>query len=70
MISFGSADGIFSSQLDQSITHMGLRVLKAPCRSPKANSFCKRVIGTLRRACPDFLIPLTENPLRKRNWRD
>ncbi len=63
-------DGIFSPQLDQSITHMGLRVLKTPPRSPKANSLCERVIGTLRRECLDFLIPLTENHLRivTRNW--
>ncbi len=57
-------DGIFSPQLDQSITHMGLRVLKTPPRSPKANSLCERTIGTLRRECLDFLIPLTENHLR------
>jgi len=31
---------------------------------PKANSPCERVIGTLRRECLDFLIPLTENHLR------
>ena len=63
-------DCIFSSQFDQSITHMGLRVLKTPYRSPKANSFCERVIGTLRRECLDFLIPLTENHLRivVKNW--
>jgi len=57
-------DGIFSPQLDESITHMGLRVLRTPPRSPKANSLCERVIGTLRRECLDFLIPLTENHLR------
>jgi transposase InsO family protein len=57
-------DGIFSRQLDASITHMGLHVLKTPPRSPKANSLCERVIGTLRRECLDFLIPLTENHLR------
>jgi putative transposase len=57
-------DGIFSPPLDQSITHMGLRVLKTPPRSPKANSLCGRVIGTPRRECLDFLIPLTENHLR------
>lgn len=63
-------DGIFSPHLDQSITHMGLRVLKTPPRSPKANSLCERVIGTLRRECLDFLIPLTENHLLiiTRNW--
>ena len=63
-------DCIFSSQLDQSIANMGLRVLKTPYRSPKANSLCERVIGTLRRECLDFLIPLTENHLRivLKNW--
>jgi putative transposase len=63
-------DGIFSPQLDQSITHMGLRVLRTPPRSPKANSLCERVIGMLRRECLDFLIPLTENHLRTvtKNW--
>ena len=57
-------DGIFSPKLDRSITHMGLRVLRTPPRSPNANSLCERVIGTLRRECLDFLIPLTENHLR------
>ena len=63
-------DCIFSSQLDQSITRMGLRVLRTPYRSPKANSRCERVIGALRRECLDFLIPLTENHLRiiLKNW--
>lgn len=56
-------DAIFSAQLDQAMTHMGLRVLRTTYRSPKANSICERVIGTLRRECLDFLIPLTENHL-------
>jgi len=42
-------DGIFSPQLDGSIKHMELPVLKTPPRSPKTNSLCERVIGTLRR---------------------
>ena len=57
-------DGIFSPQLDRSISHTGLRVLKTPPRTPKANSSCERVIGTLRRECLDFVIPLTENHVR------
>lgn len=40
-------DAIFSAQLDQPVTHMGLRILRTPYRSPKANSFCERVIETL-----------------------
>jgi len=51
-------DGIFSPQLDQSISHMGLRVLRTPPRSPTANGICERVIGTLRGECLDYLIPL------------
>jgi len=57
-------DGIFSPQLDHSISHMGIRVLRSPPRSPKANSLCERVIGTLRRECLDDVIPITESHLR------
>jgi putative transposase len=58
-------DRIFSQQLDQHVQHLGLRVLKTPVRSPQANAFCERLLGTLRRECLDFLIPLTENHLRR-----
>ncbi len=30
---------------------LGLKVVKTPVRSPKANSLCERLIGTLRREC-------------------
>ncbi|HEY0940541.1 MAG TPA: hypothetical protein VGE08_10630 [Steroidobacter sp.] len=49
-------DSIFSAELDASIQRLGLRVLKSPPRSPKANSICERVLGTLRRECLDWLI--------------
>ncbi len=57
-------DCIFSQQLDQRVQHLGLRVLKTPVRSPQANAFCERLLGTLRRECLDFVIPLTEHHLR------
>ena len=41
-----------------------LRGLKTPVRSPQANALCERLLGTLRRECLDFLIPLTEDHLR------
>jgi putative transposase len=41
-------DSIFSPQLDQSIRHLGLRVVKTPPQTPQANSLCERLIGTLR----------------------
>jgi putative transposase len=58
-------DSIFSQQLDQDIHHLGLRVLKTPVRTPQANALCERLIGTLRRECLDFVIPLTEHHLRR-----
>ena len=63
-------DGIFSPLLDNSVSPMGIRVLRSPPRSPKANSFCERVISTLRRECLDYFIPITESHLRSitTNW--
>jgi len=56
--------------VDESIERLGLRVLKSPLRSPKANSICERAIGTLRRECLDWLIPLSEAHLRQtlKSW--
>jgi transposase InsO family protein len=58
-------DSIFSRRLDETINRMGLRVLKSPIRAPKANAFVERLIGTMRRECLDWLIPLSENHLRR-----
>jgi transposase InsO family protein len=58
-------DSIFSRVLDQSLRNLGLRVLKTPPRVPQANAICERLLGTLRRECLDFMIPLTENHLRR-----
>ncbi len=57
-------DVIFSTGLDASVAGLGLEVIKTPVRSPKANSPCERLIGTLRRECLDWIIPLTEKHLR------
>jgi putative transposase len=58
-------DRIFSAPLDHSIRHLGLRVLKTPPQSPQANALRERLIGTLRRECLDFVIPLTKTHLRR-----
>ena len=57
-------DRIYSRQLDSSIEALGLKVLRSPIASPKANSICERVIGTIRRECLDWMIPLSEAHLR------
>ena len=61
---------IFSASLDSSTGSFGLRVLKSPPRCPTANAICERVIGTIRRECLDWLIPLSEAHLRRvlRAW--
>jgi len=56
--------------LDESIKNLGMTVLKSPPHSPKANAICERVIGTIRRECLDWLIPLSESHLRSilKSW--
>ena len=64
-------DSIFAKSLDESIERLGLKVLKSPPRSPKANAICERAIGTIRRECLDWLIPMSEAHLRAilKDWR-
>lgn len=64
-------DSIFAKRLDESIERTGLKVLKPPLRSPMANAICERVIGTIRRQCLDWLIPMSEAHLRAilKDWR-
>jgi putative transposase len=64
-------DSIFSTELDQELTEgFGLKVLRTPPQSPKANAFCERLVGTTRRECLDFMIPINERHLRRllREW--
>ena len=46
-------DSIFARSLDDSISNLGLTVLKSPPHSPKANAICERVMGTIPRECLD-----------------
>jgi putative transposase len=57
-------DSIYSSDLDSVLKAMDLKILKTPFQAPQANAFCERLIGTVRRECLDFLIPLNERHLR------
>jgi hypothetical protein len=42
---------------------MDLKIGKTPFQAPQANAFCERWIGTVRRECLDFLIPLNARHL-------
>ena len=63
-------DSIFSNQLDEAVSEMGVRVLRTPVRAPKANAVCERLVGSTRRECLDFLIPFGERHLKQilKNW--
>jgi hypothetical protein len=47
-----------------------LLVAEIETASPKANAICERVIGTIRRECLDWMIPISEGHLRSilREW--
>jgi putative transposase len=63
-------DSIYSEGVDRTLAAIGLTVLRTPVRAPQANAFCERVIGTIRRECLDFVIPLNEGHVRHvlREW--
>jgi transposase InsO family protein len=63
-------DTIYSEGVDGTLEAMGPVVLRTPVRAPQANAFCERVIGTIRRECLDFVIPMNERHLRAvlRDW--
>jgi transposase InsO family protein len=57
-------DSIFSSGLDESVRGLGMRILRSAPHCPKMNALCERLIGTLRRECLDWVIPISESHLR------
>ena len=63
-------DTIYSEGVDRTLAAMALAVLKTPVRVRTANAFCERLVGTVRRECLDFVIPLNERQLRSvlREW--
>ncbi len=63
-------DAIFSGAVDASLRSFGIDPVRTPVRSPRANAFCERLIGTLRRECLDWIIALSEDHLRRfvREW--
>jgi putative transposase len=63
-------DSVYSAAFDRTIASMGLTILKTPVRSPQANAFCERLIGTIRRECLDWMIPMNECHLRRalKDW--
>lgn len=63
-------DRIYSRELDTAVRSMGVDILKTPFPAPQANAYCERLIGTARRECLEYLVPLHEKHLRRmlKSW--
>ncbi len=57
--------GQFTASFDAVLAGVGIEVVKIPARSPRANAFAERFVGTLRRECLDHILILGEGHLRK-----
>jgi putative transposase len=58
-------DGKFSRVFDEIFTRSGVRIIKTPPRSPRANCYAERFVGTLRRECLDHLLIYGQRHLRR-----
>jgi len=58
-------DSKFTAAFDDVFSDNGTRIIKTPVRSPRANSFAERYVGTLRRECLDHLLIYGERHLRR-----
>jgi len=58
-------DSKFTAAFDEVFAGNGMRTIKTPVRSPQANSFAERYVGTLRRECLNHLLIYGERHLRQ-----
>lgn len=59
-------DNKYSGTFRQNLkNNLGIKVLRTPYKAPKANAFCERLIGSIRRECLDHFIVFCQKHLRK-----
>ena len=56
-------DAKFIGPFDEVLRSVGARIIKAPVRSPQANSFAERFVLTARTECVDWLLIRNERHL-------
>ncbi|GAA3690630.1 hypothetical protein GCM10022224_065100 [Nonomuraea antimicrobica] len=58
-------DGKFGGEFDEVLAGADVHIVKIPPRSPRANAFAERFVGTLRRECLDHLLVHGERHLQQ-----
>jgi len=58
-------DSIFGPDFARVAAASGIEILRTPYRAPRANAYCERFLGSVRRECLDHLLILGEAHLRR-----
>ena len=58
-------DAIFGNEFSKKVAGLGIKEVRTPVRSPKANAIAERWVGTLRRECLDHVFIFNERHLQK-----
>ncbi len=58
-------DGKFGKEFDNVAKGTGIKVLRTPYHAPKANAFCERFLGSVRRECLDHTLILSTGHLER-----
>src|SRR6266568_6478598 len=61
---YRSFSGLFSERMSQ-VASTGIKMLKTPYHTPRANAICERFLGSVRRECLDHLFILQEKQLHR-----
>jgi putative transposase len=58
-------DSKYGHRFSKVAASSGIKELKTPFRTPRANAYCERFIGSLRRECLDHMLVLHRNHLHR-----
>jgi putative transposase len=56
-------DSKFTSNFDEIFQAEGIRIIRTPIRTPRANAFAERFVGTIRHECLDLMLILSRRHL-------